>query len=108
MSNVTIYNPGQIEAIDDVRAVQQHARHANPQTTMRYDDNRRDLAGKVNVLAALQPERRAPQGEADVTGELVVASEGITESSSRAIVDQSQSLIACSIAGTRVARSYRL
>jgi integrase/recombinase XerC len=31
----------------DVRAVQQHARHANPQTTMRYDDNRRDLAGRV-------------------------------------------------------------
>ena len=28
----------------DVRA---HARHANPQTTMRYDDNRQDLAGKV-------------------------------------------------------------
>jgi integrase/recombinase XerC len=31
----------------DVRAVQAHARHANPQTTMRYDDNRQDLAGKV-------------------------------------------------------------
>lgn len=31
----------------DVRAVQQHARHANPQTTIRYDDNRRDLAGKI-------------------------------------------------------------
>lgn len=31
----------------DVRAAQQHARHANPQTTMRYDDNRRDLAGRV-------------------------------------------------------------
>lgn len=31
----------------DVRAAQQHARHANPQTTMRYDDNRRDIAGMV-------------------------------------------------------------
>ena len=31
----------------DVRAAQAHARHANPQTTMRYDDNRQDLAGKV-------------------------------------------------------------
>lgn len=31
----------------DVRAAQLHARHANPQTTMRYDDNRRDLAGRV-------------------------------------------------------------
>jgi hypothetical protein len=31
----------------DVRAVQQHARHANPQTTIRYDDNRRDLAGQI-------------------------------------------------------------
>jgi len=31
----------------DVRAVQLHARHASPQTTMRYDDNRKDLAGQV-------------------------------------------------------------
>ena len=31
----------------DVRAAQVHARHSNPQTTMRYDDNRPDLAGKV-------------------------------------------------------------
>ncbi len=31
----------------DVRAAQAHARHASPQTTMRYDDNRQDLAGKV-------------------------------------------------------------
>ena len=31
----------------DVRAAQLHARHANPQTTIRYDDNRRDLAGQV-------------------------------------------------------------
>lgn len=38
----------------DVRAAQQHARHANPQTTMRYDDNRRDLAGRVaESIAAL-------------------------------------------------------
>lgn len=38
----------------DVRAAQQHARHANPQTTMRYDDNRRDLAGRVaDSVAAL-------------------------------------------------------
>jgi integrase/recombinase XerC len=33
----------------DVRAAQAHARHSNPQTTMRYDDNRQDLAGKVAV-----------------------------------------------------------
>ena len=36
----------------DVRAAQAHARHANPQTTMRYDDNRLDLAGKVAVKLA--------------------------------------------------------
>lgn len=39
------------EALDrnggDVRAVQQHARHSKPETTIRYDDNRRDLAGRV-------------------------------------------------------------
>jgi integrase/recombinase XerC len=44
----------------DVRAVQQHARHTNPQTTLRYDDNRRDLAGQVatglaGLLGALVP-----------------------------------------------------
>lgn len=33
----------------DVRAAQMHARHANPQTTMRYDDARQDLAGKVSA-----------------------------------------------------------
>lgn len=38
----------------DVRAVQQHARHSKPETTIRYDDNRRDLAGKIaNDLAAV-------------------------------------------------------
>jgi integrase/recombinase XerC len=39
----------------DVRAAQAHARHANPQTTMRYDDDRLDLAGKVaaSLAAAL-------------------------------------------------------
>jgi integrase len=31
----------------DVRAAQAHARHASPQTTLRYDDNWQDLAGKV-------------------------------------------------------------
>jgi integrase/recombinase XerC len=31
----------------DVRAAQAHARHANPQTTIRYDDNRLNLAGKI-------------------------------------------------------------
>jgi integrase/recombinase XerC len=31
----------------DVRAVQQHARHSKPETTMRYDDNRKDLAGRI-------------------------------------------------------------
>ena len=36
----------------DVRAVQQHARHASPQTTMRSDDNRRDLAGQVAASLA--------------------------------------------------------
>lgn len=36
----------------DVRAAQAHARHANPQTTMRYDDNRQDLAGKVAARVA--------------------------------------------------------
>jgi integrase/recombinase XerC len=36
----------------DVRAAQAHARHANPQTTMRYDDNRQDLAGKVAARLA--------------------------------------------------------
>jgi integrase/recombinase XerC len=36
----------------DVRAAQAHARHANPQTTMRYDDNRQDLAGKVAACVA--------------------------------------------------------
>lgn len=39
----------------DVRAVQQHARHSNPQTTIRYDDNRKDLAGRIatGLAAAL-------------------------------------------------------
>jgi integrase/recombinase XerC len=31
----------------DVRAVQQHARHASSDTTMRYDDNRLDIAGRI-------------------------------------------------------------
>ncbi len=31
----------------DVRAAQQHARHAKPETTIKYDDNRKDLAGKI-------------------------------------------------------------
>lgn len=31
----------------DVRAAQQHARHASPETTIQYDDNRKDLAGRV-------------------------------------------------------------
>ena len=40
----------------DVRAVQQHARHASPQTTIIYDDNRRDLAGSIaaELAAALK------------------------------------------------------
>jgi integrase/recombinase XerC len=33
----------------DVRAAQAHARHTNPQTTMRYDDARQDLAGRVSA-----------------------------------------------------------
>jgi len=36
----------------DVRAVQAHARHANPQTTMRYDDNRQDMAGRTAAKLA--------------------------------------------------------
>jgi integrase len=36
----------------DVRAAQAHARHANSQTTMRYDDNRQDLAGQVAAKLA--------------------------------------------------------
>ena len=36
----------------DVRAVQLHARHADPKTTMRYDDNRQDLAGRVAANVA--------------------------------------------------------
>lgn len=36
----------------DVRAVQQHARHAKPETTIRYDDNRKDLAGKIAASLA--------------------------------------------------------
>ena len=36
----------------DVRATQAHARHANPQTTMRYDDNRQDLAGRTAAKLA--------------------------------------------------------
>jgi integrase/recombinase XerC len=35
-----------------VRAAQAHARHASPQTTMRYDDNRPDLAGRVATALA--------------------------------------------------------
>jgi integrase/recombinase XerC len=31
----------------DVRAAQQHARHSDPRTTIVYDDNRRDLAGRT-------------------------------------------------------------
>jgi integrase/recombinase XerC len=47
----------------DVRAVQQHARHTNPQTTMRYDDNRRDLAGQVaSGLAGLLGETAGESG----------------------------------------------
>jgi integrase/recombinase XerC len=36
----------------DVRAAQAHARHASPQTTMRYDDNRQDLAGQIAAVLA--------------------------------------------------------
>lgn len=36
----------------DVRAVQRFARHADPRTTVRYDDNRSDLAGQVAALVA--------------------------------------------------------
>jgi hypothetical protein len=33
-------------------AVQLHARHADPQTTMRYDDNRQDLATRAAASLA--------------------------------------------------------
>lgn len=36
----------------DVRAVQQHARHSKPETTMRYDDNRKDMAGRIATSLA--------------------------------------------------------
>lgn len=50
----------------DVRAAQMHARHANPQTTMRYDDAREDLAGKVSAGLAdvlTMPTRGQTYGE---------------------------------------------
>jgi integrase/recombinase XerC len=34
----------------DVRKVQRYARHASPQTTIRYDDNRQDLAGEITRM----------------------------------------------------------
>ncbi len=45
-----------LDAGSDPRQVQQHARHRSIETTMRYDDNRKDLAGGVakqlaNVLS---------------------------------------------------------
>lgn len=36
----------------DVRLAQRYARHASPTTTMRYDDNRQDLAGRAAHLVA--------------------------------------------------------
>lgn len=44
----------------DVRATQQFARHRDPKTTLRYDDNRRDLAGSVARLVA---EKLSGKGE---------------------------------------------
>lgn len=40
------------ESGGNVRMAQQHARHADPKTTMKYDDNRTDLAGQAARLAA--------------------------------------------------------
>jgi integrase/recombinase XerC len=34
----------------DIRAVQRFSRHANAQTVLLYDDNRRDDAGKIAGL----------------------------------------------------------
>jgi site-specific recombinase XerC len=34
----------------DIRKVQKFARHADPKTTMRYDDSRKDLAGEVSRM----------------------------------------------------------
>jgi site-specific recombinase XerC len=36
----------------DIRAAQEFARHADPKTTMRYDRNRRDMAGAMAKLIA--------------------------------------------------------
>jgi integrase/recombinase XerC len=36
-----------LDAGSDPRQVQQHARHSSLETTMRYDDNRKDFAGQV-------------------------------------------------------------
>ena len=48
--------------LGDVSAAPAHARHANPQTTMRYDDNRQDLAGRVaEKLATVLVVSRDPQ-----------------------------------------------
>ena len=41
----------------DVRAVQQHARHSEPETTIQYDDNRRGLAGEIANGASRPPKK---------------------------------------------------
>jgi hypothetical protein len=46
------YRPARTEALDlgaDVRAVQRFSRHRNLATLQRYDDNRADLGGQVNI-----------------------------------------------------------
>ena len=40
------------ESGGDVRMAQQFARHGDPKTTMLYDDNRSDMAGKAARLVA--------------------------------------------------------
>jgi integrase/recombinase XerC len=41
-----------LDAGETLRAVQRFARHADPRTTIKYDDNHHDLAGKVAVAVA--------------------------------------------------------
>ncbi len=41
-----------LDAGETLRAVQRFARHADPRTTIKYDDNHKDLAGKVALVVA--------------------------------------------------------
>lgn len=41
-----------LDATGDLRAAQRHGRHASATTTLRYDDNRQDIAGKAAQTVA--------------------------------------------------------